>query len=131
MKTFEEWNKTFNYSQVDTTAGEYGRAAWEAASKEKEDFYEDLLKHKDQLIQDITIQLNLQRKGLVVVPHIRFDGEGFYRFATELLGASPHAAAEWVADQFSRFIEQIDSLKPGDVLVSIETPKPSHKPNRE
>lgn len=61
-------------------------------------------------------------QGILIVPHIRFDYEGYYSLAVNLLHLPLEDAQAFVERQLQHLVEMVNSLKPGDTVISALPP---------
>lgn len=74
---------------------------------------------QDAMIRNLRLELLAAGQGLKVVPHLRFDYEGYHRLAVNLLGITdPEEAGKYVETKFSELVDYLNTLRPDDVVVS-------------
>jgi len=69
-------------------------------------------------------------EGMVVIPMIRFDFEGWIALAYCLGIQSPIERQEWVMARFNELVTYIRDLRSDDTIVSSLRPDPSEAHNK-
>jgi hypothetical protein len=60
-------------------------------------------------------------KNLTIIPHVRFDFEGWDAVAYQILGLrDPLERQQWVLREFEHMVLYLSDLKAGDIAVSTD-----------